>query len=162
MKILVLYDSVYGNTEKIAKALADSITSGNDIKTFHVGEFNPDHLAGLEVLIVGTPTQKFSPLKTVNEFIDRIPPGGLKGIKVAAFDTRISSDDVKNRSLKFMIKLFGYAAGPVLKKLESKGGKMITPVEGFIVNNTQGPLKEGEIERAAEWGRSIGKLLIQS
>lgn len=160
MKILVIYDSVYGNTEKIAKSVADSLVSGNNVKTLHAGEFKPEHLEGLGALILGTPTQKFSPLNSVSELINRIPSGGLKGIRVAAFDTRISLDDVNSRFLKFMIKLFGFAAGPLLKKLERKGGKMIIPPEGFIVNKTEGPLREGEIERAKEWGRSIGKLLL--
>jgi flavodoxin I len=158
MKILILYDSVYGNTQQIAMAISKSISSGIKAEAVHIKDVMPGQLTGLDILIVGSPTQAFRPTKTVTEFLDKIPPNGLKGIKVAAFDTRISLNDVDSRFLKVMVKLFGYAASPISIRLKKKGGKLVIPPEGFLVNKTEGPLKEGEIERAAEWGSSIAKI----
>jgi hypothetical protein len=55
--------------------------------------------------------------------------------------------------LRFSIKLFGYAAKPMAEALTRKGGALAMPPEGFLVNGTEGPLQEGELERAAEWAR---------
>ena len=49
------------------------------------------------------------------------------------------------------MKLFGYAAEPISKKLRNKGAEIVIPPEGFCVNDTEGPLKEGELERAKSW-----------
>ena len=51
--------------------------------------------------------------------------------------------------------IFGYAAKPIADRLEKKGGQLAVPPEGFYVTDTEGPLVEGELERAAEWARKI-------
>jgi hypothetical protein len=88
-------------------------------------------------------------------FLNKIPLNGLKGIKVAAFDTRISTVDVNSRFLNVLVKLFGYAAKPIAYKLEKKGGSLVIPPEGFLVKASEGPLKDGELERAADWAKLI-------
>jgi flavodoxin len=55
MKALILYDSVYGNTEKIALAIGDALGSQEDVSVMKVGEVKPDQFAGLNLLIVGAP-----------------------------------------------------------------------------------------------------------
>jgi flavodoxin I len=70
----------------------------------------------------------------------------LEGVKVAAFDTRVTS--------KFA-KIFGNAAGRIARQLTKKGGILTAPPEGFFVTATKGPLKEGELERAAAWAKGI-------
>jgi len=54
-----------------------------------------------------------------------------------------------------MVKLFGYAAEPIAKRLGRKGGELAVTPEGFLVEGTEGPLKEGELERAAAWAERI-------
>jgi flavodoxin len=70
----------------------------------------------------------------------------LEGIKVAAFDTRATS--------KFA-KIFGNAAGRMAGQLTKKGGVPAASPEGFFVTGTKGPLKDGELERAAAWAKGI-------
>jgi len=55
----------------------------------------------------------------------------------------------------FFVKIFGYAAQPIAGRLEKKGGELVIPPEGFYVDDTEGPLLEGELERAADWARQI-------
>ena len=90
----------------------------------------------------------------------------MTGIKkhpiVAAFDTRISTGDIKSGFLRYLVNLFGYAAEPLARKLKRKGGELIADPEGFIVNGTKGPLKEGEIERAEKWGEQLKKLTTEN
>ena len=156
MKGLVVYDSVFGNTEKVAQAIGKALGSIGDVSTVQVKAVTPDQLAGLDLLVVGSPTRAFKHTEAVGRFIKNIPPRGLGGTKIAAFDTRISIEETNSGFLKFMVKLFGYAAEPIAAKLEKKGGSQAGVPKGFIVTDTEGPLKEGELDRAADWA---GKLL---
>jgi flavodoxin len=151
VKALVVYDSVYGNTEKVAQAMAAAL----ECEAHRVAAVTPEQLAGLDALIVGSPTQAFQPLKPVKAFLKGIPAGKLNGIKVAAFDTRMDVKKVGNAVLTVFAKLFGYAAEPIGKQLVKKGGTQAVPPEGFLVEGSEGPLQEGELERAAEWAKRV-------
>jgi flavodoxin len=144
MKALIVYDSVYGNTEKIARAIAEAITPSGEVKVLRASEASPSELASIELLIVGSPTHGGRPTPSVHNFLNKVPK--LHGINVAAFDTRITT--------KF-VKVFGYAAGRIANNLKKKGGILIASPEGFFVTGGQGPLKEGELERAAGWAKGI-------
>ena len=153
MKALVVYDSVFGNTEKIALAIGNALGAGESVKTLRVSDVKPEDLHGLSLLIVGSPTRAFKPTKPITDFLNQIPASGLKGIHVAAYDTRISVADVSSRFLNVMVRLFGYAAQPIAARLEKKGGVRVIPPEGFFVKDTEGPLKDGELKRAADWAK---------
>jgi len=108
------------------------------------------------LLIVGSPTQKFRPTGATTNFLKGIPQNGLQGIKVAAFDTRFPESEIERvRILAFFVRIFGYAAKPIADRLEKKGGELVIPPEGFFVEGTEGPLQEGELERAAGWAKQI-------
>jgi hypothetical protein len=70
---------------------------------------------------------------------------------VAAFDTRIQAK---------WVKLFGYAAGRIAGRLKEKGGLLVSSPEAFFVKGKEGPLKEGELERAADWAKEVVKKTI--
>ena len=153
MKTLIVYDSIFGNTEKIALAISNSLSSKGNVETCRVSAIKLEQLIGLDLLIVGSPTRAFRPTKAITNFLKKISSNGLKGVKVAAFDTRISPTDVNSRFLDILVKLFGYAAKPIADKLERKGGELIISPEGFFVKGTEGPLKDGELERAVDWAK---------
>jgi flavodoxin len=156
MKAMVVYDSAFGNTEKVAQAIGQALGPVEEVKTVRVGDVQPDQLRSLALLVVGSPTQKFSPLGTITNFLKRIPPNGLQGVRVAAFDTRIPESKINEiRILSFFVRIFGYAAKPIADRLVKKGGQLAVPPEGFYVGDTEGPLLEGELERAADWARQI-------
>jgi flavodoxin len=156
MKALVVYDSVFGNTEQIAQAIGNALGSHEDVEILRVSNAKPEQLTGLKLLIVGSPTQKFRPTAAINNLLKRVPKNGLKGVKIAAFDTRLTMSDIeKSPILSFFVRLFGYAAQPISDRLKKKGAELIIPPEGFLVEGTQGPLKEGELERAANWAKQI-------
>ena len=155
MKVLIIFDSFFGNTEQCARAMGDALASGADVTLLRVGDVKPEHLTGLDVLIVGSPTRAFRPTPAVKKLLAGIPRQGLEGVRVAAFDTRIAEEDVDSRVLRPMMKAFGYAAKPMADRLTKKGGKLAVPPEGFIVQGEKGPMKEGELQRAAEWARQV-------
>ncbi|MGE5571418.1 MAG: flavodoxin family protein [Bacteroidota bacterium] len=153
MKTLVVYDSIFGNTKQIALAISSALGSEENVETLHVSDMKPERLNGVQLLVVGSPTRAFRPTKAITDFLNGIPSDGLRGVKVTAFDTRISTADVRSRLLSAMVRLFGYAAKPIADRLEKKGGALLAPPEGFFVKGSEGPLKDGEIERAADWAR---------
>jgi len=155
MKALVIYDSFFGNTEKIAQAIGEALSSHGKVQVLKVSNAKPEHLAGLSLLVVGSPTRAFRPSPAISSFLGGIPANGLQGIKVAAFDTGISLQDANSAILSFFVKLFGYAAKPIAAKLKKKGGTLAIPPEGFFVKGSEGPLKEGELERVADWAKQI-------
>ena len=155
MKVRVVYDSVFGNTKQVAQAIGNALGSQEDVETLLVGDVPPEQLTGLELLVVGSPTRAFRPTGAITRLLRAIPKNGLRGVKVAAFDTRISTAEANSRLLNVMVKLFGYAATPIAERLENKGGEPAVAPEGFFVEGTEGPLKEGELERAAEWARRL-------
>lgn len=144
MKTLVVYDSVYGNTERIARAIGQAITG--EVEVLRVGEVNSSELKTLDLLIAGCPTHGGRPTQPMQDFLKEVPEPALKGINVAAFDTRLPTR---------WVRIFGYAAGRIAGNLREKGGTLIGSPEGFFVEGTEGPLKEGELERAAGWAKEI-------
>jgi flavodoxin len=156
MKSLVIYDSQYGNTEKIAKIIGKTIGKFGEVEVVRIGTLKPGELAGNQLVMVGSPTQQFRPTATMKNFLLVIPKNGLFGIKVAAFDTRLTMREIeKTPPLPFFVKIYGYAAERIAKQLKKKGGELVIPPEGFFVEGMEGPLVEGELERAEKWAQGI-------
>jgi len=145
MKALVIYDSVYGNTEKIARAIGNAIAPSAEVKVLKASEANPSELTSIDLLIVGAPTHGGRPTPPVQDFLNKVPKLA-PGIEAAAFDTRIS---------RKIVGVFGYAAGRIADNLKKKGATLVASPEGFLVTGGQGPLREGELERAANWAKGI-------
>ena len=59
--------------------------------------------------------------------------------------------------LSFFVKLLGYPAKSIADRLQKKGGDLAAPPEGFYVAGTEGPLLEGELDRAAQWAREMAQ-----
>ncbi len=156
MNALVVYDSVFGNTEKVAREIGRSLEAGGSVQVLRFTEVKTDQLSGLELLVVGSPTRGFRPTKGITALLKGLSDGRLNGLKVAAFDTRIALEDIESRILRFMVNVGGYAAPSIARRLEKAGGQLVLPPEGFAVEGTEGPMKQGELERAAEWGRRCG------
>jgi flavodoxin len=157
MKAMVVYDSMYGNTGKVAEAIGDALGAPDDVAVVRVGGVKPEQFTGLSVLVVGSPTQRFSPTGATTQFLKGIPKNGLQGVRVAGFDTRFTESKIEEIGIQaFFVRIFGYAAEPIASRLEKKGGALAIAPEGFYVADAEGPLVEGELERAAEWARQIG------
>jgi flavodoxin len=142
MRALVVYDSTYGNTEETAQAIGEAIGG----QVLQVCEVDPAGLKGFDLLIIGSPTHGGRPTEGIHGLLKASL--ALEGVNVAAFDTRTVSR--WNRLLPF-----GYAAPRIARSLEGSGGNLLAPPEGFVVLGIQGPLKDGELERAAGWAKGI-------
>lgn len=155
MKSLVIYDSVFGNTKELAKVIAGVLATAGEVAAKKVDEVDRSDLEGIDLLVVGSPTRAFRATPELMSFLKGLAPDALHRVRVAAFDTRIDTAKVNNRFLNLMVKLFGYAAEPIAKTLERKGGERAAEPAGFFVGDKEGPVVEGERDRVESWARSL-------
>ena len=99
MKALIVYDSQFGNTEAIARAIAGAAGRGA-ARVARVGDVKVADLSKVDVLAVGSPTLGGRPTPAIKAFLDGIPAGSLAKVRVVAFDTRMTM---------WVAKLFGWA-----------------------------------------------------
>jgi flavodoxin len=141
MKTLVIYDTNYGNTKKIAKAVASKL--GKDTKTISVADLKKKDLKGVDVLVAGCPVIACSPTEKMSQFLASLKDNELRGIKATSFDTRM--------------KLFFFtdAAKKISKELARAGAAIIVNPQDFYVRKAEGPLRDGEMEKASVWAADI-------
>jgi flavodoxin len=140
MKTLIIFDSNFGNTKKIAEIIAEKLGKDAEIKI--VSDFKRGHLEGVDFLIVGSPIIGWRPTEKIMRFLGSLDEGCLNGMKSTAFDTRV--------------KLFihGDAMNKINKKLKDVGADVIEP-RAFYVSGKEGPLLSGETEKAMKWAGSM-------
>jgi len=151
MKALVVYDSYFGNTENVAVSIGDALKELVEVEVKKVSDLEIDQLAEVDFLIVGSPTRAFQATKNIKEFLKHIKKEDYAQLKVIAFDTRIAPEDTDSKVLNRMVKAFGYAAEPMGTMMQKRGAKLLLDPIGFYVKDTEGPLKEGEKDRAVNW-----------
>jgi flavodoxin len=149
---LVIYDSVFGNTEKVAQAIGEAL---GDAPVKKVDRVTDQDLSDLKILFVGSPTRAFQATPAIKNYLKGLRSNALKNVKAAAFDTRIPKDQTDSGFLKFMISLFGYADKKIEKQLTKAGAEIKLESTGFGVTGTEGPLVEGELTRAKTWATRI-------
>ena len=145
MKALVVFDSTWGNTEKVARAVADGMGGGTH--ALRVGAAEAKRFDALDLLVLGSPILGGRPSPSMNEYINSIPEAIGRKLQVATFDTRLM--------MRFA-RIFGYAAVRMADQLKAKGCTLKS-TEGFFVRGRSGPLADGELARANEWGRRLSK-----
>lgn len=146
MNALVVYYSKFGNTKRVADAIAQTLSSFDSIREVSADQLSVSDLNNVDLLVVGTPTHMANVPQALRLVLEALPKRILKGIRVAAFDTSLN--------MNWFVKLFT-AAKPLNRKLRQLGGKPIVPPTSFFVADQQGPLCEGEIERAKTWAEAI-------
>jgi hypothetical protein len=168
MRSLVVYESWFGNTRRIAEEIAASLAAEGQVDLVTVDEPRPP-LEGVDLLVVGAPTHIHGlsskrsregaltqgahgePGVGVRGWIDALPDGAV-GPRVAAFDTRANKP----------VLLVGSAARGMAHRLRRKGYTLVTTPESFFVQGTPGPVEEGELDRAAEWGKGLANEVMST
>jgi flavodoxin len=143
MEAVVIFDSTWGNTEKIAQAVASGI--GGNTKALRVGAAGEVDLAHVDLLVLGSPILGGRPSPAMQAFVNAVSTGAANKLRVATFDTRLVAR---------FAKIFGFAALRMADSLKKKGYD-VRASEGFFVRGRSGPLADGEVERATQWGRGL-------
>ena len=146
MKTLVVYDSVYGNTEIIAQAIGGTIPG--KVEVLRVGQVDVGDWETVDLLIIGSPTHGALPTEAVQGLVERIESPVREDAKATTFDTRLTWG--------FLERWGGFAAPKMAGRLKEKGWRLAVAPEGFFVKGLKkGPLKRGEAERAGRWAEEI-------
>jgi hypothetical protein len=168
MRAVVVYESMYGNTRRVAEAIAGGIGSGDEVVVVPVGEMKGKPLRDAELIVVGGPTHvhgmsrprtreaaaeaAHKPETAVSLEPDAEGPGlrewfaslGRVEAHAAAFDTRLQAPAV----------LSGRASRGISQRLRRHGMTLVTEPESFLVSK-ENHLLPGEEQRAREWGRQL-------
>lgn len=155
MNALIIYDSVFGNTKKVAEIMGDILKERGQAEVIHVQDVTSSKISEADLLIIGSPTRAFHPTKSIRQLLKSLPGKGLKGVDIAVFDTRMYLEDTNSRILELLVRILGYAAEKIEAWSVKKGALLIQKHEGFFVHDVEGPLRDGEEKRAAEWVRQI-------
>ena len=150
MHSVVVYDSQFGNTEAVAQVIARTLGEFGPARAAHVHETTVTQLRNIDLLVLGCPAQGGSGTSALRIFIDRLPPEVMRGPKIACFDTRMHAPRWLGR----------FAAPELARRLKKLHVQLVAPPEGFYMKRRQGPLEAGEVERAAEWARSVGHIAL--
>jgi flavodoxin len=141
MNTLVIYESEFGNTARIARAIATVLAGQGATRLESIYHVEHHVLEGVDLLVLGSPTQNHEATPDMLAWLDRVPPGALRKLPVAVFDTRYH-----------LPQLFSGSAAQVIgQAVQHLGGTLIVPPESFFVLEREGPLEAGEVERAVSW-----------
>jgi hypothetical protein len=165
MDALVVYESMYGNTLRVAEAITHGIREVMHAEMVEVGRAPQDGAGTVDLLVVGAPTHGFS-LSRPRTRADAAERAGRAvvsdGIGVrewlgagwrttaaaAAFDTHTAKPDLP-----------GHAGKAIDKRLRKAGCRLLEPYRSFAVHGYEGPPLDGELERARSWGRHLASLV---
>jgi flavodoxin len=145
MNALVIYESQFGNTEQIARAIAQALGRHGPVRLEPVGKAAHAAPEGVDLLVLGSPTQFHEATPEMLAWLDQVQPQALDGLAIAVFDTRYHVARL----------ISGSAAHAIGKEVQKRGGRLIAPPESFFVTDRYGPLEAGEIERADAWANAL-------
>lgn len=173
MRAVVAYESLFGNTREVAVAIGDGLRSACQVDVLPTDRVSPELVREVDLLVVGGPTQAFraSSRKTresamrsekpadtatatsvesgARELVESLPQGEGRRL-AAAFDTRIDKPRM----------ITGAASRTLGRLLERAGYRLVVPPESFLVAQYRGPVVEGELTRARDWGARLARLAV--
>lgn len=167
--ILVIYESMFGDAKQIAEAIARGLAEQHETDCIEVGVAPTSLPDDLALLVVGSPTHGFglpressradAAAKTdqpvvssgigVREWLDQVTPPG-RPIPAVTFDTRMTHP-------KMLVRM-DHASATAAKHLRKLGFTLAADSEHFHVQDVQGPLVPGEVDRAQAWGVTLANL----
>jgi flavorubredoxin len=148
MNTLIIYDSKYGNTGNVVQAMTLALKHYGVVHANSVDEadiFTLVNAHEVDLLIIGCPTQKHKISPGMMSLLDTIPSQALKGLPTATFDTRYTAPRWFS----------GSAAQKLSSLLDEKGSYIVAEPQSFFVETAEGPLRVGELDRAASWAQSL-------
>jgi len=145
-KVIVVYESKYGNTKLVAETIIEGMKKVKGIETVlsEIKKVDLSEIPGYDAILVGSPNHFGGPTRSVKKFIDKLGKLNLKGKSVAVFDTYIKEDFEK-----------------AVKKMEKRinenvpGLKLVAPGLSIKVQGMKGPILEGELPKCKEFGNKI-------
>lgn len=162
MKALVVFESFWGNTAAVGRAIAEGI--GDDAVALSTAQAQGAALDGVELIVAGSPLLGFSlPTAQMRTQIATNPGPGAPKADVSGPSMREWLESLPSGTARFATfetRIWwspGSSAKTIAGMLAGKGYREAAPSEKFIVGGKYGPLKAGEVERARAWGAALAK-----
>lgn len=151
VKVLVVYDTRYGNTKRVAETIVEGI---NEIESVEAVLKEPEQIEPAEapeydLILIGSPNHYGGPTGGIKEFIDGLEKIGLEGKPGAVFDTYLGAG------------FFEKAVKRMEKRINEKapGLKLIVPGLSVRVEKSRGPIVDGELPKCRDFGKKIARQL---
>ncbi len=131
MKALVIYDYLYGKTEKVARALASGMRDGGiDVECVRANMVDVGTLGAYDMIVIGGPTHSMGLSDAMKTFTKQLKGAAVKNKQAFAFDTKYDS------------RFAGSAGKKIEQRMKQHGMKVVVPHASAIVLGKEGPLKE--------------------
>jgi hypothetical protein len=162
MKAVVVYESLWGNTAAIARAIAEGI--GPDACALSTSDATGDAVSGADLLVAGAPVLAFRlPTDTMRESTrsdPKAPPPDLSSPSMRSWLATLPIGHGRSAAFETRFRWSpGGATGAIAKALEGAGYAAVAGPGRFIVSGKYGPLRDGEVERARAWGAELARAM---
>jgi len=145
-KVIVVYESKYGNTKLVAESIIDGMREVEGIEAVlsELKEADLNKVPDYDAILIGSPNHFGGPTRGVRKFIDKLGKLNLKRKLFAVFDTYLGRD-------------FEKAVKKMEKRINEKvlGLKQIAPGLSIKVGGIKGPILEGDLPKCKEFGNKI-------
>jgi flavodoxin len=149
-RVIIVYESKYGNTKLVAETIAEGIREVEGIETVvsEVKEVDLNRMPDYDAILLGSPNHIGGPTGGVKKFIDKLGKLPLEGKLFAAFDTHLGPNSA-------------FPFEQAVKKMERRigekvpGSKLAASGLSIRVDGMKGPISEGELPKCKEFGKKI-------
>ena len=147
MNTLIVFYSKFGNTQQVSEVIAEELQAAGPVCQLNLEALTVDALNSADLIVAGCPTHKMNLPKPVKTAFEALPRRIFRG-HFAVFDTSYRLEGILTHFT---------SAGRLQNKLLKLGGRRVTKPETFEVVEREGPLYDGELERARAWAAGILK-----
>lgn len=162
MKAVVVYESLWGNTAAVARAIAEGI--GPETKALTTDTASAETIAHADLIVVGAPILGFSlPTDQMRDSVARTETDAPTPPDLSHPSLRSWLDSLptgRGRAAAFETRIWWSprgATGDIEGRLRRAGYRTIAKAQKFVVKDKYGPLREGELDRARQWGRELAQ-----
>jgi flavorubredoxin len=163
MKAVVVYESHWGNTAAIARAIGEGI--GPETQVLATDEASPEVVSEADLLVAGAPLMGFrlptdQMLMQVARQGDSERPPDLTHPSMRSWLAELPARHGFHAAFETKIRWSpGGATAAIEHELERTGSRLLSPSQRFVVKGQHGPLRQGELEKAREWGEELGQAM---
>ena len=151
MKGIVVYDTSYGNTKKVAETITETLKeSGIEVDLSDVKDVKKLNAKDYNFLVLGSPTKFGTMSFAIKGFLGKVKSEEWMNKPFVAFDTE-NPENVEKKQ--------GSAGEKIAAKLMEKKMNQLAPVLKALVHEMKGPLLEGEVERTKEYAKGLAAKL---
>ncbi|MFX1300040.1 MAG: flavodoxin family protein [Promethearchaeota archaeon] len=157
VKVLIAYDTKYGNTQRVAELIADGLkAAGAEAVVENMKKVKVEEVAGFDAILMGSPNHMGRPTRTFKKFVGKLQKANMKDKTLAAFDTYVGQKDEQE-----IIHPGGGEFQKALRRMEEQleakfpNLKLIAPGLSIAVGGMKGPILDADLPNCRAFGQKI-------